>query len=146
LHGSGHIFCIAAIIGYSRHLEALTSDEIPPAAPLAASAMSSVPSDTDPLAGLPLFHTRPRRFDDSRNFMSWNAGILKARPQILLCENVSMAFPSCLNLNQILPTSGGRHVAVHELQRPFRLPYFHRFHLFHGVFSFGRTPQASVLL
>ena len=80
LHGSGHVFGIAPVIGDSRHLEALTGDKIASAAPVAPSAVAAMPSDAHPLARLPLFHARPRGIDLSSNFMSGNTRILEAWP------------------------------------------------------------------
>ncbi len=98
--------------------------------------MATMPPHANPLAGLPFVNARTGRIDHPRNLMSWNTRILETGPKTILGENVTVAYPAGLHLDQNLPHSGTGHITLHELQRSFRLPYYHCFHLSHAAFSF----------
>jgi hypothetical protein len=135
-YGRDHVLGIAPVIANARHKRALAEDKIASAAWFATAAMSSVPPHADPLARFPVVHARTDRIDDPGNFMSRNTGKPEAGPQSLLGENVAVADPASLHLDENLSRSGLGDVALYELQRPSRLSYFHCFHLSHPVFSF----------
>ena len=98
--------------------------------------MATMPPHANPLAGLPFVHGRTGRLDHPGNLMSGNTWVLETGPKTILGENVTVAYPAGLHLDQNLPHSGTWHVTLDELQRTFRFPYFGCLHLSHAASSF----------
>src|SRR5262245_42098626 len=103
LDRSDHVLLITAVIADARNLEILAITEVSSATLAASIILSSVPADTASRPAFPRRHTGANLVDDTRHFMSRNAGILKSRPESVFCEDIAMTDSASLNLNSHLP-------------------------------------------
>jgi hypothetical protein len=88
-----------------------------PAPALATRAiMAAVPADTDTLPLLPRGHTGTQCSDDTRHFMSWNAGILHAGPGAFFRERVTMAHATGLHLDPHVSCTRRGHLVLDDLK------------------------------
>jgi hypothetical protein len=69
----------------------LAEDEVAAAAGIAVVAMTAVPTQTDPLAGLEHGNIRPNCVEDSGDLVAWNAGVLNAGPEAQLGKRIAVA-------------------------------------------------------
>ena len=98
-HGSQHVFLISAVIADAAHLYVATIAKIAPPALAAGAIMTTMPADAHALTLFPRSHARANFIHHARNFVSGNAGILKARPQAFFDEHIAVADATGVDLD-----------------------------------------------
>src|SRR5229473_4552126 len=98
-HGSDHVFLIAAIEGDSTNLCVLAIAKISAAAGDASAVLAAVPANADALALFPAGDARTDVVNHAGDFVSGNAGILNAREESVLCDDVAVADATSLHAN-----------------------------------------------
>ena len=81
-------------------------NKVAAAAGITSEIVAAVPSDSDALAGLPVGYVSADGVDAAGDFVSRNAGILKAGPLAFLGQRIAVADTAGFNLNPDL--AGGR--------------------------------------
>src|SRR6266567_3970539 len=134
--GRDHVFGVAAIEAEGGDFLEATENEIASAAGIARKAMPAVPADACTLADLPVGHVRADGVDPPGDLVAGDAGILQARPEPILDQDIAMADPAGLDFDAYLPAAGLRDRTLDQLELPTGLAHLHRLHQSHVFSSF----------
>src|SRR6185437_9908302 len=97
LHGSDHVFLIAAVVADARDLEVAAVAEVPPPALWTGVVMAAMPTDSNTLPRAPAGDTCPQRIDHARHLVSRHARIADTGPVAFLGQHVAVADPAGLH-------------------------------------------------
>jgi hypothetical protein len=110
----------------------LAVNELAAAAGIAGEIMTSVPSDSDPLAGLPVAYVGADGVDATGDLMSGNARVLDARPMTLFYERIAVADPAGFDLNADLVSSRIGNISFDKFEITAGLADLDGFHFWHA--------------
>src|SRR5918999_5394869 len=99
-----HVVGVAAIVRDTGHLGGdLAGDEVTASAGIAVATVSTMPADSNPLAGCPRGDARTYGIDDSRDLMARDSRVLDAWKASLYRDGVAVADAACLDLDSDVP-------------------------------------------
>src|SRR5208282_4534041 len=134
LGGRNHIFRITTVMADAGNFLVLAEIEIAAAAGIASEIMTSVPSDSDALAGFPVGNVSADGVDAAGDFVSGNARILDARPIAFLDQRIAVADATGFNFNSDLTAAGFGNVSFDEFEISAGFADLDSFHLRHSSF------------
>jgi hypothetical protein len=132
LGGCEHVFLVAAVVTDARNLFVLAVDEIAAAAGIAGEIVTTVPSYSDALAGLPVRNVAADSVDAAGDFMSGNAWILDSGPIAFLYQLVTVADAAGFDFNADLVSARLGDVSFDEFEIASGFADLDNFHLRHG--------------
>src|SRR5262245_18647308 len=138
-----HEFLIAPVVADSANLHICAVDDITSSARQASSVLAAVPADADPLAFLPVPHTRSDLIDHADDFVSGDARIRHPGKQTIFRDHIAMADSTRLNANPHMSRSGLRNFTFHELEIRTRLRYLYHFHSYLRLKRIANPPQCE---
>jgi len=110
----------------------LTRNKVAAAARVAIAAVSAMPADADSLAWCPSNDACPDRVNNSGDLMSRDPRVLNARPGSFLCERITVANATSLNLDAHQTRSGFGDFTFNNFPRPIGTSDLHDTHLRHN--------------